>query len=378
MKTTSKTSGFSVLIPDGGETYSLSVVSCLAVESNIRYFFLTKDKHDSIRFSRHVSKFIPYPGQETEELALQAIIDSINKTKADVLLPVGIDTIRLVSKHKETLSKLISCAPVPGVEAFDTAHDKWLLAQWLKENDVPHPSTTLFTSSHNVEELISSVEFPIIVKPRNGSGGVGIYIFREVNKFREWYADFKHTEDLIVQSYIKGHDIDCSILCQEGKVLAHTIQKSIKYSEDYPWPYGLEFLEHSEILGIAEDVARKFNWSGVVHIDLRYDEVEQRTKLIEMNPRFWASVNASVFSGVNFPYLSCLTALNREIPPVNPQRKVILRTGPAIKTSFRKLFRKKDTLSYDNTFLEFILKDPLPTIIEEALYYYKKIKDGQK
>lgn len=365
---------YSVLIPDGEDANSLAVARSLAEEKNIKIYVLSKDKNDSIRFSRHVTKFIHYSDATTKEGKLTRILDTIKKTKADVLLPVGVKAIRLIAEHKDQFSKLIALPPIPEVESFDEANDKWLLSLWAKENKIPHPNTLLFRSVDDIKILVPSISFPAIVKPRNGFGGNGIKIFDNAQEFQSWYSEFEHVEDLIIQSYIKGYDIDCSIICSEGKILAHTIQKSIKYSADYPWPYGLEFLSHDEIYSIVEEIAKKFNWSGVAHLDLRYDEIEKRSKLIEINPRFWASVSASIFAGVNFPLLSCLSALKRELPSLKTTNKIVVRTGPAIKMTFNKLFKKNNEFSFDNTFLEFILKDPLPSIIIGIQYYYDRFK----
>ena len=365
---------FSVLIPDGDDANALSVVRCLAEKNNIKVVVLSPDKHDAIRFSRHVSKFIYDPAGETKEKKLAAIIDAVKKTNADILLPVGVKAIRLIAEHREDFSTLAALPPMPELDSFDLANDKWQMSRWAEENRIPHPKTRLFSSGDTIREHLSHIAFPVIVKPRNGFGGNGIRIFENSEEFQRWCSEFEHTDDHIIQSYIKGHDIDCSIVCHEGKILAHTIQKSIKYSADYPWPYGLEFLSHDEIFNIVEEIVKRFNWSGVAHLDLRYDEIEKRSKLIEINPRFWASVAASIFAGVNFPYLSCLSALKRELPTLKTENKIVVRTGPAIKMTFNRLFKKKNEFFFDNTFLEFILKDPLPTIISETRYYYNRLK----
>jgi predicted ATP-grasp superfamily ATP-dependent carboligase len=365
---------FSVLIPDGESNYAISVVRCLAEGKNIKTIVLSTDKNAPARFSRFTSRFIYNSNGESNEEKLTAIIDAIKETNADILLPVDVETIHLVAEHKEKLSNLIAIAPVPEINSFDIADDKWLLSLWLKENNIAHPSTRLFKSTDDLDDALSSMSFPIIIKPRNGSGGKGIKIFQNNEELQSWYNEYDHTEDLIIQSYIKGYDIDCSVVCSEGKILAHTIQKGLKYTVDYPWPYGIEFLENDEIFQIVKEVVEKFNWSGVIHIDLRYDEVEKKAKLIEMNPRFWASVTASLFAGVNFPYLSCLSSLKREFPEIKPQEKLVLRTGPALKMTFKKIFTKQDYLPYDNSFGEFILKDPLPNLFSESLEIYQDIK----
>jgi len=364
---------FSVLIPDGECNYAISVIRCLGQHKNVKTFVLSTDKNAPSRFSRFTSQFIFNKKAKNKEEKIAAIIDGINKTKADVLLPLDVETIRLVSEHKEKFSDLIAISPTPGIKSFDIADDKWLLSIWLKENNIPHPKTTLFNSTNTIEEAISELTLPLIIKPRNGSGGRGIKIIRNSEDLKTWKTEYDHSDDQIIQSYIKGYDIDCSVLCSDGEILAHTIQKSLKYETDNPWPYGIEFLENDELFQIVKKVVEKFKWSGVVHIDLRYDEDERQYKLIEMNPRFWASVSASVFAGANFPYLSCLSGLKREIPAIKIEEKRVVRSGPAIKMTLDRLFTSKKDLSYDNTFFEFIIRDPLPAVIGETLTFYNKI-----
>lgn len=368
-----KNRSFSVLIPDGHGNNSVSVVRCLGKEKNIKIFVLSRDNNIPVRYSRYTSKFIHYSNGETKEAQLSAIIDAIKKTNADILLPIDVETIRLVAEYKEILSDLIAIAPVPDVNSFDIADDKWLLSLWLKENNISHPKTILFNSTSSLDKVISTITFPIIIKPRNGSGGKRIEIFQNAEKLQSWYSEFDHSEDFIFQTYIKGYDIDCSVICIEGRILAHTIQKSIKYSTDYPWPYGIEFLENDEVFSNVKKVVEKFKWSGVVHIDLRYDEDINQIKIIEMNPRYWASVAASIFAGVNFPNLSCLLGLKRELPFIKTQNKIIVRTGPALKIIVKRIANQSD-LYFDNTFFEFILKDPMPTLMGEIVEYYNKYR----
>ncbi|MBN3519774.1 ATP-grasp domain-containing protein [Algoriphagus lutimaris] len=374
MNKKSKSSSFSVLIPDGDEANALSVVRCLAEVKNIQVFVISERKYAPIRFSRYVKKFIHFPFGDNE-CYLEGIMNALEKTKADVLLPVGVRAVRLIVEKKGTFSKVIANITTPEIKSFDIADDKWLLSRWLKEKNIAHPETLLFSPGESLEEVVSKISFPIIVKPRVGWGGKGIEIFENNDQFRAWYSEFDHRMDLIVQDYIKGYDIDCSLLGEKGEILAYTIQKSIKYSADYPWPYGLEFKNHEEILSIVKDLVEKFNWSGIVHIDLRYDEVEKRAKLIEMNPRFWASVTASVFAGVNFPYLACLTALGVELPTIKLADKIVVRSGPAVKMTWKKMFKNQKSLNFDNSFLEFIAKDPLPTIVGETLEYYQNFRN---
>ena len=50
-------------------------------------------------------------------------------------------------------------------------------------------------------------------------------------------------------------------------------------------------------------------------MDVLYDPSSHTPKLLEVNPRFWMSLNLSIKSGVNFPYLLYLLGKGEKIKP---------------------------------------------------------------
>ncbi len=44
-------------------------------------------------------------------------------------------------------------------------------------------------------------------------------------------------------------------------------------------------------------------WSGVAMVEFRVDPRDGIPKLMEVNPRFWGSLQLSILSGVDFPHL---------------------------------------------------------------------------
>jgi len=59
--------------------------------------------------------------------------------------------------------------------------------------------------------------------------------------------------------------------------------------------YGLKLLDELE-------------WHGVANIEFKLDKRDKQLKLMEINPRFWASVEVASRSGIDFPYLLCKIA----------------------------------------------------------------------
>ena len=59
-------------------------------------------------------------------------------------------------------------------------------------------------------------------------------------------------EAMTHESYVRGEDVDCSVLCKDGKILAHTIQTSL-LPRRHPFGIddGLDFIRDPQTLGQA-------------------------------------------------------------------------------------------------------------------------------
>ncbi len=374
MEKPEKSKSFSVLIPDGESIFALKVLACLGAIKKIKVYILSNDLSAKVRYSRYCSSFITY-SETNDSDRLTAIIDTIQKTNVDVVLPVDIKTIRLISANRQEIEKITRIVPLPEIGSIDIADDKWLSFNWMHENNIACPPTLLYNQGEDFEEELARFTFPVIIKPRKGSGGEGIEIFENLEAFLNFPEKNINAGEVIVQAFIKGFDIDCSILCKEGEILAYTIQKRFIYNKKPVYgELGIDFVYHESTLDIVKDLAKKFNWSGIAHIDLRFDETEQAMKVIEMNPRFWASVTYSIFAGVNFPYLDCLFALNYKLPKIGFYSKRLIQLRSAIKILIQRILEpKRKDLYFDHIFLNQIsLKDPLPHLIPKYRRMFKK------
>ena len=161
---------FSVLITDGESNYALYVLQCLSRIKNLKVYILSNDPWARIRFSRDATQFISYANKKGDEGILTAILDAVKMTRVDVVLPVDSYTIRLLSSRGGAISQLTSIVPLPNINELDIAEDKWLLSGWLKENNIACPSTILYHTDHTFDEALSNFSFPVLIKPRKGSG----------------------------------------------------------------------------------------------------------------------------------------------------------------------------------------------------------------
>ncbi|MCB0474858.1 MAG: ATP-grasp domain-containing protein [Flavobacteriaceae bacterium] len=295
-----------ILIPDGEAAFTLSVIRCLSEYQHIKIFIIyTSRENIESKFSKFVYESIFFNKTENEEDFVKFVKAEIQKNKIDVLIPLHFYAFRLFSKHKAELEDILLNLPVTSVEKLELVNNKYDLSEFLEQQDLPCPRTY-----REVSDCEDSPIFPLLFKPLDGIGGKGI---RSIENKKDLDDAFHNNEKgrFIIQEFVKGYDIDCSVLSKEGRILAFTMQKGFISSKiPFAPPDGVEFLNEPKLFNVIEKLIQTLNWTGVMHIDLRYDESDGNYKIIDINPRFWASVRASCKVGVNFPLLFCLSSLN--------------------------------------------------------------------
>ena len=62
------------------------------------------------------------------------------------------------------------------------------------------------------------------------------------------------------------------------------------------------------------------DWEGVAMVECKHDPLTDRYYVMEINPRFWGSLQLAVDAGVDFPRLLVECALGGSPPPVTNYR----------------------------------------------------------
>ncbi len=383
----------SILIPDGESTFANLVVHCLSFDRDVEIHVLSKDPNASIKYSRFISTFqtydtsligeVPLPNNRKisgvmEELIrlhhydatksgplTAEIIRHAEKRKAQIVFPVDEHIVKIIASRKAEINRVALLAPLPDLETYTRAIDKWQLADFLKSADVPHPRTVKYEKGVS-EKLIAELPFPVIIKPVDQGNGQGIYTFQDPTELLLFFENQEIQHEYIVQPFITGFDIDCSCLCSEGRILSYTIQKGILSStKKFQAAVGIEFLYDERVLRVVERLMKHLNWSGVAHIDLRHDQKADEIKVIEINARYWGSLLGSLHAGINFPLLAIKTAKG-EVFEKEEYRFTRYFMG---KSPLKKLWKtafgpRKDRVRLNDTSLFYQLRDPVPVIFE--------------
>jgi len=216
------------------------------------------------------------------------------RTPHVILVPVDCDGIRLVNRVREQLP--VAVTPIPDTATLDMFDNKWRFHQFCTRHGLAVPLTRHVASKSalDFDAIACELGLPFVVKPLNLAGSAGVLIVHDRSEFEQRIlhdADYDYGP-LVVQRYIAGEDIDISFLAIGGRISAFAIQQTEGAH--------IRFLPHAELESMAARLCAAGAFHGVMHVDARIESATGKVFLIESNPRFWASLTACVWGGLNF------------------------------------------------------------------------------
>lgn len=211
------------------------------------------------------------------------------------LIPADCEGTRVINRVKPHLPD-INTVPHADLSTLDTLDDKWRFFQFCTAHGITVPDTVYIgpKTSLNYAELARKFGVPFIIKPVNQAGSTGVHVVTDEAFFNNVILanDAYQFDSLIAQKYIDGIDLCFNFFAMDGDVSAFTIQQRVGST--------VNFLAHPQLEQLGRRLAKAANYNGVMCVDARVDANTGKVYLIESNPRFWASLGASVWCGVNF------------------------------------------------------------------------------
>lgn len=343
-----------VLIPDGDSPFALLVAQCIKrAEPLIRVEAAYVDRRALTRFSRFVSRTHPLdPSAPGDSLAAL-----LSKHRDIVLMPVSGPGMAAVAQMVSRMGQLVRMVPMPTQEQLACVNDKWKFHLAMQATGIAVPHTVLFDSVDCIDHFNPAE--PVLVKPRTGSGGLDIHLFGQAGQLRSQASKFLRPGfPYMVQRFVEGHDIDCSVLCRESKVLACSVQRALVTTSKFGPGSVLRFLRDEPVERVVQRVMADFHWNGVAHVDLRYGRNGGEPMVIEINPRYWSTLMGSLIAGVNFPWAHVCSALDVPVSGLTNHETYYsgIRTWPSLYKRYRT------PLSHTSLFFNF--SDPFAKLMQ--------------
>lgn len=231
-----------------------------------------------------------------------AIIDRVEETcrerQLTTVIPADLDSTLLLARYASKLETARPCA-IPELTTLQRCNDKAQFCQLLQRLQLPHPATWHVESAPELLELtLRKLPFPLITKPTIGWAGLGFQLHASAHELARSVHDGKLAASfpLLVQRFVPGRDVGFGFLARHGNLIAYTAFEQL----------GKGQRRHFDDPRLRRHVAalvEATNYHGVGEVDSRYDPSSDAYQLLELNPRFWASLLYGLKAGINFPAL---------------------------------------------------------------------------
>ena len=274
-------------------------------------------------FSKYSSSHFLSPSAEKSPIAfIEALLGQVKRRNIKVLMPINSIETLLISKFKDRFSKFTK-VPFEDYSKMIQLHDKEKLMKIAKELDIPIPTTYSIKDVSEIRKIATVFEYPVVIKLKNATSSRGVsYAFSEeefVTKYKQTILKYNLSSRNypLVQEYIPGDGYGVSVLFNHGDLRAIFVHKRLR---EYPITGGPSTLRvsvrHSEMEKIATNLLGQLKWHGIAMVEFKLDRRTKKPVLIEVNPRFWGSINQAIVAGVDFPYLLYKMAIEGDVEHV--------------------------------------------------------------
>lgn len=314
-----------VLILDGGNQNTLAAARYLG-KAGHHMHIVAPAKNSLALFSKycHRAHLLPDPRTHAESYMNQ-LLALLQSEKFDVLIPMGFRSYQLCAAHAAEIQQYASLT-ITTPQNIALASDKRLTYALAEKLGVPIPKTFKVKSLDEVNKI--ETDFPVVIKSSFESGTNVVEYARNkkelLQKFEAMVKKhrFKPEDYPIIQQYISGDGYGFFAFYENGDCRAFFMHHRLR---EYPVSGGASVCAESFYDEVLMEQGKKLldelKWNGVAMVEFKKHS-DGEYKLMEINPKFWGSLELALAAGVNFPAMLLQKAANEKVIQNLPYKQI--------------------------------------------------------
>lgn len=318
-----------VIVTDGEQRAALAVVRSLGA-AGYRCIVTSSSRASIAGSSRFVARnvTVPDPLQLPAEFA-DSIIALAATEQAAAVLPITEQSLLAILPLRSRLAPAM--VPFPDIAAFSAMTDKERLLDEASKLGIAIPSQEIVRDIDTVASMnLSELHYPIVIKPArsvNVRGGVGAafsvtYASGAPELKRKLGALPATAFPILLQQRVVGPGTGVFLLLWDGKLKAQFAHRRLT---EKPPSGGVSVYRESvsideELRDRSRELLDRFGWHGVAMVEYKRDYATGQPYLMEVNGRFWGSLQLAIDAGVDFPRLLMACVLGEYNDPMPTYR----------------------------------------------------------
>lgn len=303
-----------ILVVDGEQRSALAIVRSLG-RAGHEVFVCSGAERPIAGASRFAvrSDTIPDPRADAAAFA-SAVRALVARHSIDVVIPAT-DASAVPVATLEGLEDSVSIA-FPDVASYRAVSDKRALMDVAVGLGVSVPDQLVVESESELpgaDAWARERSYEVVLKPARSAvqdaGAISSFSVAIANSEDEYRAALKRypatAYPLLLQERIRGPGTGAFMLTREGEPVASFAHRRIR---EKPPTGGVSVYRESvplrdDVRHAAETILRYYRWTGVAMVEFKEDERTGTPYLMEVNGRFWGSLQLAIDAGVDFPSL---------------------------------------------------------------------------
>lgn len=218
--------------------------------------------------------------------------------KEDIGLIVSLidPELELLAEQKERFEKMGILLNISNEHAVKSAFDKFETLEFLRKNNYPWINSYVDFDNINCRLESGDLKYPLIAKPRKGSGSVGIKLLHNIRELKEI---FNENEDILIQEYMDGQEIGVDVYVDllSDEVISIFAKRKLKMRAGET-DKSVSF-KSNKLFSLISNFVKQFGLKGTIDIDVF--EKDGTFFISEVNPRFGGGYIHAYALGEDFP-----------------------------------------------------------------------------
>jgi D-aspartate ligase len=329
----------------------LAVVRALG-QKKVPIVVFSYDDKDMGCYSKYVDEIVRTPSPMIDEKGfIDIIYKYISRRKDGIIIPCDDVTLCAVARHRAELEQKarVTCGNWSQVERYIDKYQTYVLAE---KHGIPAPRFRMVRSNDDFEKILTELQFPLILKPRQSHFYSNLFHVKMVKVHSRSELDMEFDKafsagiDMLIQEYIPGDDrcgVNYNTFFWENKPIVEFTARKIRLSPPaFGIPTAVEFQTIPEIHEPGRAILRALEYSGYACTEFKRDPRDGVYKLLEVNGRYNRSGLLALSCGINFPWMEYQYVTRGHCDTINPIgqcRKVWIDEFNDFATYIPKMFK---------------------------------------